>query len=89
MVDPHYFIDRIRRIGLGGSTAIADGVLKGRGEVLTYMEPRRLNRIVLLSDGQANVGPSRVEDFIRLGKGLLPTASPSAPSASASATTKT
>ena len=35
------------------------------------MEPRRLNRIVLLSDGQANVGPSRVEDFIRLGKGLL------------------
>jgi Ca-activated chloride channel family protein len=71
VVDPHYFIDRIRRIGLGGSTAIADGVLKGRGEVLTYMEPRRLNRIVLLSDGQANVGPSRVEDFIRLGQGLL------------------
>jgi Ca-activated chloride channel homolog len=71
VVDPQYFIDRIRRIGLGGSTAIADGVLKGRGEVLTFMDPRRLNRIVLLSDGQANVGPSRVEDFIRLGKGLL------------------
>jgi Ca-activated chloride channel family protein len=70
-VDPHYFIDRIRRIGLGGSTAIADGVLKGRAEVLTHMEPRRLNRIVLLSDGQANVGPRRVEDFILLGKGLL------------------
>ena len=61
----------VRRIGLGGSTAIHDGVLKGRGEVLTYMEPRRLNRIVLLSDGQANVGPSRVEDFTRLGQGLL------------------
>jgi Ca-activated chloride channel family protein len=71
VTDPDDFIDQIRRIGLGGSTAIADGVLTGRGEVLTYMEPRRLNRIVLLSDGQANVGPSRVEDFIRLGKGLL------------------
>ncbi len=71
VTDPEYFIDRIRRIGIGGSTAIHDGVLKGRGEVLTYMDPRRLNRIVLLSDGQANVGPSRVEDFIRLGKALL------------------
>jgi Ca-activated chloride channel family protein len=71
VIDPHYFIDRIRRIGLGGSTAIHDGVLAGRSEVLAFMEPRRLNRIVLLSDGQANVGPSRVDDFIRLGKGLL------------------
>ena len=71
VTDPEYFIDRIRRIGIAGSTAIADGVLAGRGEVLTYMEPRRLNRIVLLSDGQANVGPRRVEDFILLGKGLL------------------
>jgi Ca-activated chloride channel homolog len=71
LTHPNYFIDQIRRIGIGGSTAIADGVLKGRGEVVTYMDPRRLNRIVLLSDGQANVGPSRVEDFVRLGKGLL------------------
>lgn len=69
--DPAYFIDQIRRIGLGGSTAIHDGVLKGRGEVTAFMDPRRLNRIVLLSDGQANVGPTRVDDFIRLGKGLL------------------
>ncbi len=71
VTDPDYFIERIRRIGVGSSTAIADGVLSGRSEVLTYMEPRRLNRIVLLSDGQANVGPRRVEDFILLGKGLL------------------
>lgn len=69
--DPAYFIDRIRRIGLGGSTAIHDGVLKGRGEVTAFMDPRRLNRIVLLSDGQANVGPTRVDDFIRLGQSLL------------------
>ncbi|MBX9588598.1 MAG: VWA domain-containing protein [Hyphomonadaceae bacterium] len=71
VTDPEYFIDRIRRIGVGGSTAIHDGVLRGRSEVLTYMDPRRLNRIVLLSDGQANVGPARVEDFTRLGRALL------------------
>ena len=71
VTDPRYFIDRIRQIGLGGSTAIHDGVLKGRGEVLTFMDPRRLNRIVLLSDGQANVGPSRPDDFAKLGRALL------------------
>ncbi len=71
VTNPDYFIDQIRRIALGGSTAIHDGVLKGRGELVTYMDPRRLNRIVLLSDGQANVGPSRVDDFIRLGQALL------------------
>jgi Ca-activated chloride channel homolog len=71
VTNPDYFIEQVRRIGLGGQTAIHDGVLKGRGEVLTYMDPRRLNRILLLSDGQANIGPSRVEDFTRLGQALL------------------
>ena len=33
-----------------------------------YKEPRRLNRVVLLSDGQANVGPSRPEEFAALGR---------------------
>ena len=71
VANPDYFIEQVRRIGLGGQTAIHDGVLKGRGEVLTSMDPRRLNRIVLLSDGQANIGPSRVEDFTWLGQALL------------------
>ena len=71
VVNPVDFAEPIRRIGIGGSTAIHDGVLSGRGEVLKFLDPRRLNRIVLLSDGQANVGPSRVEDFARLGKVLM------------------
>ncbi len=65
------FTDRIQRIAVGGSTAIHDGVLRGRDEVLGTWISRRLNRIVLLSDGQANVGPSRVEDFTRLGSALM------------------
>jgi Ca-activated chloride channel family protein len=71
VADPGLFIDRISRIGLGGSTAIHDGVDKGRAEVLANFDAKRLNRIVLLSDGQANVGPSRPEHFAQLGRALL------------------
>ena len=71
VTDPAMFTDRIQRIAVGGSTAIHDGVLRGRDEVLRNMDSHRLNRIVLLSDGQANVGPSRIEDFIRLGSTLM------------------
>jgi Ca-activated chloride channel family protein len=35
------------------------------------LDQRRLNRVVLLSDGQANVGPRRPEDFAKLGRELL------------------
>jgi Ca-activated chloride channel family protein len=71
VADPGLFVDRIRQIGLGGSTAIYDGVDKARAEVLANHDPKRLNRIVLLSDGQANVGPSRPEHFAQLGRALL------------------
>jgi len=71
VTDPRYFAQRIQQVGVGGSTAIHDGVLRGRDEVLRFMDARRLNRIVLLSDGQANVGPSRPDDFARLGAALL------------------
>jgi Ca-activated chloride channel homolog len=71
VVDHGLFRHRIQQIAAGGSTAIYDGVLKGRDEVLKFRDARRLNRIVLLSDGQANVGPSRPDDFARLGAALL------------------
>ena len=35
------------------------------------LDARRLNRVVLLSDGQANVGPRRPEEFAKLGRELL------------------
>jgi Ca-activated chloride channel homolog len=69
--DPTHFTDLIRQIAVRGSTAIHAGVLQGAAEVTKFREPRRLNRVVLLSDGQANVGPVRPEEFALLGRALL------------------
>ncbi len=71
-VDNHAaFIDRIRQVEARGTTAIHGGVLEGAQQVRRNFDPRRLNRVVLLSDGQANVGPRRPEDFAKLGRDLL------------------
>lgn len=71
-VDDHAaFVDRIRRVDARGSTAIHGGVVEGAQQVRANLDPRRLNRVVLLSDGQANVGPRRPEDFATLGRELL------------------
>jgi Ca-activated chloride channel homolog len=69
--DHSAFIDRIRHVSARGSTAIHGGVLEGAEQVRRNLDRRRLNRVVLLSDGQANVGPRRPEDFARLGRDLL------------------
>ena len=71
-VDDHaVFIDRIRQVGARGSTAIHGGVIEGAQQVRQNLDQRRLNRVVLSSDGQANVGPRRPEDFAQLGRELL------------------
>jgi Ca-activated chloride channel homolog len=65
------FTDRIRQVGVRGNTAIHAGVLQGAAEVRKFKDSQRLNRIVLLSDGQANVGPRRAPEFADLGRALL------------------
>ena len=69
--DPAVFDNAIRQIWARGSTAIHAGVLLGASEVRRYHEPGRLNRVVLLSDGGANIGPSKPADFALLGAALL------------------
>jgi Ca-activated chloride channel homolog len=69
--DRHVFLERIGRIAAGGSTAIHDGVVLGANEVRKFKDPARLNRLILLSDGQANVGPRHPADFAALGAALL------------------
>ncbi len=71
VVDHAAFIDPIMQVGARGSTAIHAGVVTGAGEVRKHKDNRRLNRIVLLSDGRANVGPSRPDDFAVLGRHLV------------------
>jgi Ca-activated chloride channel family protein len=71
VTDRRFFTDRIQQVGARGSTAIYAGVTEGAGEVRKNMDARRLNRVVLLSDGLANVGPSKAEEFAQLGRALL------------------
>jgi Ca-activated chloride channel family protein len=71
VADQSAFTDRIGQLAARGSTAIHAGLLKGADEVRRFKDNRRLNRIVLLSDGLANVGPSRPDDFAKLGRDLL------------------
>ena len=62
----------IDSIVAGGSTALFAGVSQGASEVREYIESGRyVNRIVLLSDGIANVGPSSPEELGRLGAALV------------------
>jgi Ca-activated chloride channel family protein len=58
---------RIRAIEPAGSTALFAGVSKGIAEVRKFAESERVNRVILLSDGQANVGPSSPNELGRLG----------------------
>src|SRR3954452_13193390 len=62
--------ERIHRIQPGRSTALHAGVLLGAKQVRRFCEKERVNRIILLSDGLANVGPSSPSDLARLGREL-------------------
>ncbi|MFW5870901.1 MAG: vWA domain-containing protein [Verrucomicrobiota bacterium] len=62
---------RIRSIGSNGNTALFAGVSQGAAEVRKNIEENFVHRIILLSDGLANVGPSSASDLGRLGAGLL------------------
>jgi Ca-activated chloride channel family protein len=56
----------------GGNTALHGGVARGADEVRRHSEDGRyVSRVILLSDGQANVGPSSPEELGRLGASLL------------------
>lgn len=48
----------VREITPGGSTALFAGVSWGAGELRKYRNSGRVNRVILLSDGIANVGPA-------------------------------
>ena len=62
---------RIQGIRAGGNTALFGGVSQGAAEVRKNLNGRYVNRIILLSDGLANVGPSSPEDLGRLGAALI------------------
>ena len=62
--------ERISSIRPGGSTALYAGVKTGSEQLREYISSKRINRVILLSDGLANVGPSSTHALRRLGREL-------------------
>ena len=62
---------RIRKITSRGNTALFAGVCQGAAEIRKNLQSGYVSRIILLSDGVANVGPSTPSDLARLGTSLL------------------
>ncbi len=62
--------EKIENIEAQGSTALYAGVKMGADQMDEYLSSKRINRIILLSDGLANVGPSTPRELRRLGSQL-------------------
>jgi Ca-activated chloride channel family protein len=58
----------IRRLRADGRTALYAGVSRGISELKEFVDPYAVNRVILLSDGQANVGPSTPKELEALGR---------------------
>ncbi len=65
------WVEIISSIRPAGSTALHAGVSLGADQVRRHIEESRyVHRVILLSDGQANIGPSSPQALARLGQQL-------------------
>jgi Ca-activated chloride channel family protein len=71
LTDKEPVYEAIGRLGAGGSTALFAGVSTGSAEVRKFLDRKRVNRVLLLSDGIANVGPSSPAELGGLGASLI------------------
>ena len=62
------FRHRIKSIRSNGQTALYAGTKRGIHELEEFLDENRVNRVILLSDGLANVGPSKPSDLEKLGQ---------------------
>ena len=60
----------VNRIVPGGSTALYAGVQEGAHQLRKYFDEKNVNRVILVSDGIANVGPSSPSELAELGREL-------------------
>lgn len=63
-------IKAIDALRADGTTALYAGVKEGGKQVEKYLADNAVNRVVLLSDGLANVGPSSPGDLAELGRAI-------------------
>ena len=64
-------VEKLSTVEARGSTAIFGGVSAGAAELRKNLSRNLVNRLILLSDGQANVGPSSPEELGHLGASLV------------------
>ena len=57
---------RIEQLFAGGSTALYAGVKEGGEQLESYLDREHVNRLILLSDGLANVGPKSPDELADL-----------------------
>lgn len=65
-----FLVDAVGRVQAGGSTALHDGVWLAAATLRHFTPEGFVPRVVLLSDGQANVGPSSTGELRSLGRRL-------------------
>ena len=70
LTDKQFVYDAIDKITPRGSTALFAGVSKGAEELRKFKNEEAINRVILLSDGQANVGPQSPQELGDLGTSL-------------------
>lgn len=63
-------VEAIDGLRAEGTTALYAGVKEGGRQVEEYLAENAVNRVILLSDGLANVGPSTPGDLAELGRKL-------------------
>ena len=66
----HALKQKIDRLEADGRTALYAAVVAGGDEVKRHLAGNRVNRVILLSDGLANVGPSSPRELGELGREL-------------------
>lgn len=62
------FRHRIRDLQSNGRTALYAGTKRGIHELESFLDANRVNRVILLSDGMANIGPSSPTELEALGR---------------------
>ena len=63
-------LQQVDAMRVRGSTALYAGVQLGGKEVKKFLDNQSVNRVILLSDGMANVGPSSPAELAKLGRAL-------------------
>jgi len=65
--DRETIMKAIQTLSAGGQTALFDGIEKGANEIRKCWQRHQINRMILVSDGLANVGPNSPNELGQLG----------------------